>query len=161
MKVGYVVLYVDDASVCRRFWVERIGMVEKSITEAAGYEVARVGFAGQPFAFELVPLALMADNPDGLDLATPSVYFEVDDLGTTRAALEAEDPGAAVAPYLLSAGTDAKAFSRLGVHGYGFSPLRLPPDLDFTALFHGVDERVPIDAVTFGVRALDRFLRLA
>jgi acetylornithine deacetylase/succinyl-diaminopimelate desuccinylase-like protein len=47
------------------------------------------------------------------------------------------------------------------VQGYGFSPLQLPPDLDFTALFHGVDERVPIDAVTFGVRALDRFLRLA
>jgi acetylornithine deacetylase/succinyl-diaminopimelate desuccinylase-like protein len=78
-----------------------------------------------------------------------------------RAAIDAEDPGAMVAPYLLSAGTDAKAFSRLGVQGYGFSPLQLPPDLDFTALFHGVDERVPIDAVTFGVRALDRFLRLA
>jgi len=77
------------------------------------------------------------------------------------AAIEHEDPGSLVAPYILSAGTDAKAFSRLGVQGYGFSPLQLPPDLDFTALFHGVDERVPIDSVTFGVRALDRFLRLA
>ena len=76
-------------------------------------------------------------------------------------AIDAEDPGAAVAPYILSAGTDAKAFTRLGVEGYGFSPLKLPADLDFTALFHGVDERVPIDAVTFGVRVLDRFLRLA
>lgn len=75
------------------------------------------------------------------------------------AALDAEDPGCVVAPYILSAGTDAKAFSRLGVLGYGFSPLQLPPDLDFTALFHGVDERVPIDAVRFGVRVLDRFLR--
>ncbi len=78
-----------------------------------------------------------------------------------RDALEAEDPGSMVAPYILSAGTDAKAFSRLGVHGYGFSPLRLPPDLDFTALFHGVDERVPIASVEFGVRVLDRFLREA
>jgi acetylornithine deacetylase/succinyl-diaminopimelate desuccinylase-like protein len=87
--------------------------------------------------------------------------FEVPVVDAMRVALEAEDPGSLVAPYILSAGTDAKAFSRLGVEGYGFSPLRLPPDLDFTALFHGVDERVPIDSVTFGVRALDRFLRLA
>ena len=73
-------------------------------------------------------------------------------------ALVAEDPQAMVAPYILSAGTDAKAFSRLGIRGYGFSPLQLPPDLDFAALFHGVDERVPIDSVQFGVRVLARFL---
>ena len=94
------------------------------------------------------------------DVALESDY-DVPLVDAMRAAIEAEDPGSAVAPYLLSAGTDAKAFSRLGVEGYGFSPLRLPPDLDFTALFHGVDERVPVDSVTFGVRALDRFLRLA
>jgi len=70
------------------------------------------------------------------------------------------DPGCAVAPYMLFGGTDAKAFARLGIRGYGFSPLRLPDDLDFPALFHGVDERVPIDALTFGVRALDRLLDL-
>ena len=73
-------------------------------------------------------------------------------------ALVAEDPQAMVAPYILSAGTDAKAFSQLGIRGYGFSPLQLPPDLDFAALFHGVDERVPIDSVQFGVRVLARFL---
>ncbi|MFM1966097.1 MAG: hypothetical protein RL134_1822 [Actinomycetota bacterium] len=94
------------------------------------------------------------------DVALEAAY-DVPLVDAMRAAIDAEDPGAAVAPYLLSAGTDAKAFSRLGIQGYGFSPLRLPPDLDFTALFHGVDERVPIDAVAFGVRALDRFLRLA
>ena len=87
--------------------------------------------------------------------------FDVPLVAAMAAAIEHEDPGSLVAPYILSAGTDAKAFSRLGVQGYGFSPLQLPPDLDFTALFHGVDERVPIDSVTFGVRALDRFLRLA
>jgi len=70
------------------------------------------------------------------------------------------DPGCAVAPYMLFGGTDAKAFSRLGIRGYGFSPLRLPADLDFPALFHGVDERVPTDALMFGARALDRFLDL-
>jgi acetylornithine deacetylase/succinyl-diaminopimelate desuccinylase-like protein len=94
------------------------------------------------------------------DVALEASY-DVPLVEAMRAAIDAEDPGAMVAPYLLSAGTDAKAFSRLGVQGYGFSPLQLPPDLDFTALFHGVDERVPIDAVNFGVRTLDRFLRLA
>ncbi|HWU20783.1 MAG TPA: M20/M25/M40 family metallo-hydrolase [Nocardioides sp.] len=75
--------------------------------------------------------------------------------------LVAEDPGAIVAPYLMSAGTDAKHFGRLGMRTYGFAPLRLPEDLDFTALFHGVDERVPTDALEFGTRVFDRFLDLA
>ena len=72
--------------------------------------------------------------------------------------LLAEDPEALVAPYLMSGGTDAKHFTRLGIRCFGFSPLRLPPDLDFTALFHGVDERVPTDALEFGARVFDRFL---
>jgi acetylornithine deacetylase/succinyl-diaminopimelate desuccinylase-like protein len=60
---------------------------------------------------------------------------------------------------MLSGGTDAKAFHRLGMRCFGFTPLQLPPDLDFAALFHGVDERVPIDGLIFGTRVLDRFLR--
>jgi lactoylglutathione lyase len=87
MRVGYVVLYVDDAEACRRFWIERIGMVEKRRTEAGTVAIVQVGFADQPFAFELVPLELMKDNPDELDLATPSICFHVDDLESTRAAL--------------------------------------------------------------------------
>jgi acetylornithine deacetylase/succinyl-diaminopimelate desuccinylase-like protein len=74
------------------------------------------------------------------------------------AALRAEDPGARAVPYMLSGGTDAKAFSRLGIRCFGFTPLRLPADLNFSALFHGIDERVPIDGLRFGVRVLDRFL---
>ncbi|HWJ66810.1 MAG TPA: M20/M25/M40 family metallo-hydrolase [Nocardioides sp.] len=75
----------------------------------------------------------------------------------TRSLL-AEDPDAIVAPYLMSGGTDAKHFTKLGMRSYGFAPLRLPEDLDFTALFHGVDERVPVDALEFGTRVMDRFL---
>jgi acetylornithine deacetylase/succinyl-diaminopimelate desuccinylase-like protein len=75
----------------------------------------------------------------------------------TRSIL-AEDPDGIVAPYLMSGGTDAKHFRKLGMRSYGFAPLRLPADLDFTALFHGVDERVPTDALEFGVRVMDRFL---
>jgi acetylornithine deacetylase/succinyl-diaminopimelate desuccinylase-like protein len=74
------------------------------------------------------------------------------------ASLKAEDPGARAVPYMLSGGTDAKSFSRLGIRCFGFAPLKLPGDLDFAAMFHGVDERVPIDALHFGVRVLDRFL---
>ena len=73
-------------------------------------------------------------------------------------ALRAEDPGARAVPYTLSGGTDAKSFSRLGIRCFGFSPLRLPSDLDFSGMFHGVDERVPVDALGFGTRVLDRFL---
>ena len=74
------------------------------------------------------------------------------------ASLRAEDPGARAVPYMLSGGTDAKSFSRLGMRCFGFSPLRLPADLDFSGMFHGVDERVPLDSLRFGVRVLDRFL---
>ncbi|HET9760819.1 MAG TPA: M20/M25/M40 family metallo-hydrolase, partial [Nocardioidaceae bacterium] len=75
----------------------------------------------------------------------------------TRSLL-AEDPDALVAPYLMSGGTDAKHWDKLGIRCFGFAPLRLPADLDFTALFHGVDERVPTDALEFGARVFDRFL---
>lgn len=87
MKVGYVVLYVNDAEACRRFWIEQIGMVEKRRSEAGGFALVQVGFADQDFAFELVPLELMKDNPDGLDLATPSIAFTVDDLEAAHADL--------------------------------------------------------------------------
>jgi lactoylglutathione lyase len=87
MKVRYVVLYVNDAEVCRAFWVERVGMVEKQRSEVGGFTITQVGFADQAFAFELVPLEMMKDNPDGLDLATPSISFQVDDLEAERANL--------------------------------------------------------------------------
>jgi acetylornithine deacetylase/succinyl-diaminopimelate desuccinylase-like protein len=74
------------------------------------------------------------------------------------AALRAEDPIARAIPYMMSGGTDAKSFSRLGIRCYGFAPLLLPPDLEFAGMFHGVDERVPLDGLRFGVRVLDRFL---
>src|SRR5690606_36961151 len=84
--------------------------------------------------------------------------FDGDLVTAIGAALRAEDPGARPVPYMLSAGTDAKAFSRLGIRCFGFAPLRLPPDLNFGALFHGIDERVPVDGLQFGVRVLDRFI---
>jgi acetylornithine deacetylase/succinyl-diaminopimelate desuccinylase-like protein len=75
-----------------------------------------------------------------------------------EAALTSEDAEAVPVPYCLSAGTDAKSWSRLGMRCFGFVPLLLPPELDFSGMFHGVDERVPLDGLRFGVRVLDRFL---
>ncbi|MEU4161200.1 M20/M25/M40 family metallo-hydrolase [Actinoplanes sp. NPDC026670] len=85
--------------------------------------------------------------------------FDGDLVDAMGAALRAEDPGARTVPYLMSGGTDAKAFSTLGIRCFGFAPLRLPPDLNFSALFHGIDERVPVEGLKFGVRVLDRLLR--
>lgn len=89
MQVGYVVLYVNDPSACLRFWTEQVGMIEKDRTQAGDFSVVKVGFADQDFAFELVPLALMKDNLDGLDLATPSIAFHVENLDATRSTLVA------------------------------------------------------------------------
>lgn len=101
---------------------------------------------------------------DGIDIdwveAPPLEYpFEGPLVDAMTAALRAEDPEGRPIPYVLSGGTDNKAFAELGIAGYGFSPLRLPPDLDFSALFHGVDERVPVDALHFGTRVLARLLQ--
>ena len=90
MKVGYVVLYVNDPAACLRFWTEQVGMVEKGRVAAGEIPIVKVGFSDQDFSFELVPLALMKDNPDGLDLATPSIAFRVPDLDVARASLVAK-----------------------------------------------------------------------
>jgi acetylornithine deacetylase/succinyl-diaminopimelate desuccinylase-like protein len=86
------------------------------------------------------------------------VPFAGDLVDAMSGALLAEDPDAVVLPYALSAGTDNKSLSRLGITGYGFAPVRLPADVDFPALFHGVDERIPVDALRFGARVLGRLL---
>ena len=94
---------------------------------------------------------------------THDIALEVDFEGDlvdamTRSILEFDPEGIPV-PYLMSGGTDNKALSELGIIGYGFSPLKLPADLDFMALFHGVDERVPVEGLKFGVNVLENFLR--
>ena len=85
--------------------------------------------------------------------------FENDLVSKMITSLEKEDPLAKVVPYMLSGGTDAKAMSKFGIKAYGFTPLMLPNDLDFTSLFHGHDERIPIDSLKFGARTMYRFLK--
>ncbi len=106
----------------------------------------------------LGPNVSRTDTIRDIAMETPFTGSTVDAMA---AALRAEDDKAHAVPYVLSGGTDAKAFARLDIRCYGFIPLQLPPSLDFAALFHGVDERVPVDALRFGVRVMDRFLRNA
>lgn len=80
MRVGYVVLYVNDSEACKNFWTEKVGMQVKETTKVEQNTVYTVGFSNQNFSFELVPLDLMKDNPHGLDLATPSICFSVKDI---------------------------------------------------------------------------------
>ena len=87
------------------------------------------------------------------------VPFSGELIEAMTASLHREDPDARVLPYLLSGGTDNKSLARLGITGYGFAPLRLPADLDFPGMFHGVDERVPLDALDVGHRVLVDLLR--
>ena len=87
------------------------------------------------------------------------VDFEGDLVESMNRSILTFDPEGIPVPYLMSGGTDNKALSELGIIGYGFSPLQLPADLDFMALFHGVDERVPVDGIKFGVNVLEEFLR--
>ncbi|KUI29606.1 hypothetical protein AU196_04615 [Mycobacterium sp. IS-1742] len=92
------------------------------------------------------------------DLPSYETTFDGDLVDQMNASLLALDPDARTVPYMLSGGTDAKSFQRLGIRCFGFIPLRLPPELDFAALFHGIDERVPVDALEFGAQVLQHFL---
>jgi acetylornithine deacetylase/succinyl-diaminopimelate desuccinylase-like protein len=104
--------------------------------------------AGEHVEVEVVHRDISLDAP-----------FEGPLVEAMKAALLAEDPGAEILPYCLSGGTDNKALSTLGITGYGFAPLQLPADLDFAPMFHGIDERVPVDSLRFGARVLGDFLR--
>lgn len=130
--------------------------------EAVAYVDGRF-LPGQEDAFQAEVQRIVGDgvevSPHVLQPAL-EYTFAGDLIDAMTVSLQAEDPEAVVAPYLMSGGTDAKGWDRLGITCYGFAPLRLPDDLDFTALFHGIDERVPVDALEFGARVFDRFLSL-
>ena len=111
-------------------------------------EIRRI--AGDDVEVEIVVQAVGLEAPSSGDL-----------VDAMAASLHRHDPDAPVIPYLLGGGTDNKALSELGIIGYGFAPMRLPADLDFTGMFHGVDERVPLDTLVFGQRVLTDLLLTA
>jgi acetylornithine deacetylase/succinyl-diaminopimelate desuccinylase-like protein len=130
--------------------------------EAVAYVDGRF-LPGQEDAFQAEVQRIVGDGVEvSPHVLQPALEypFTGDLIDAMTVSLHAEDPEAVIAPYLMSGGTDAKGWDRLGITCYGFAPLRLPDDLDFTALFHGIDERVPVDALEFGARVFDRFLSL-
>ena len=116
------------------------------------------------FENELLETITKLAGPDiEIEVLVRDKALEVDFAGplveAMKAAIAKFDPEGIPVPYLMSGGTDNKALSDLGIIGYGFSPVKLPPDLDFFALFHGVDERIPVDGLKFGVKVLNEFLQ--
>lgn len=140
LRAGYKVNVIPGSATAEIDVRTLPGTVDEllaSIDVALGAEVRREFIASEP------PVQAPIDSP----------WFDA-----MAAALRAEDPDAVVVPYCMGGGTDAKAFSRLGIDCYGFSPLTLPAGYDYRAMPHGVDERVPVEGLRFGARVLDRFL---
>jgi len=109
MNVGYVVLYVTNPYECLDFWVNTIGMEVRESTAVFDTAIYKVGFSGQQFSFELVPLKLMENNPDSLDLATPSICFYVDDLNAEHERLKGN--GVTTTEIMARGGKNSFAFS--------------------------------------------------
>lgn len=140
LKAGYkanVIPGTAEAVVDCRVLPGRLAAFEREVDEIIGPDITREWITNLP-PYE--------------------TSFDGELLDAMNAAILSADPDARTVPYMLSGGTDAKHFARLGIRCFGFAPLKLPPDLDFAALFHGVDERVPVDALTFGTRVLEHFL---
>ncbi len=141
LNAGYkanVVPAIAQAVVDCRVLPGRLAAFEAEVDELIGPDVTREWITSQP-SYETA--------------------FDGDLVDAMNTALLAADPDARTVPYMLSGGTDAKAFARLGIRCFGFIPLRLPPELDFAALFHGVDERVPVEALKFGTQVLANLLQ--
>jgi len=137
------------------------GYLSNVIPTTAGATVDGRFLPGREDEFDATIRALAGEHVRITDVhrdIAPSAPIDGAFFDAMAAAVVAEDPGAVVLPYMLAAGTDNKSLARLGIAGYGFAPLRLPADFDFTAMFHGVDERVPLDSLRFGCRVLDRLL---
>ena len=140
LKAGYkanVIPATAEAVVDCRVLPGRQAAFEREVDEIIGPDVSREWIS---------------------ELPSYETAFDGDLVDSMNSAILAIDPDARTVPYMLSGGTDAKAFAVLGIRCFGFAPLRLPPDLDFAALFHGVDERVPVDALHFGTRVLEHLL---
>ncbi|MDI5977945.1 M20/M25/M40 family metallo-hydrolase, partial [Amycolatopsis magusensis] len=136
LEAGYkvnVIPSVAHAQVDTRTLPDTEEDLLATVDELLGPDVTREFVAHQP------PVQAPVDSP----------WFDA-----MAAALRAQDPDAVVVPYCMGGGTDAKAFAKLGIQCYGFAPLWLPQGFHYRAMAHGVDERVPVEGLHFGSRAL-------
>jgi acetylornithine deacetylase/succinyl-diaminopimelate desuccinylase-like protein len=98
-------------------------------------------------------LSVLQESPPVSFSTDTDLYREIE--RTLRAA----DPSGHVVPSIIPGFTDSRNYARLGAQCYGFYPLQLPPELDFAALFHGDDERIPIAGFHWGIETLTGMLR--
>jgi acetylornithine deacetylase/succinyl-diaminopimelate desuccinylase-like protein len=141
MDAGYKTNVIPDTAtgfVDTRFLAGQEELVLRKVEELAGTNVKVEQYITEPY------------------IEAP---FESDLVDRMIAAIQIDDPEAVVLPYSLMGGTDNKHLAGIGITGYGFAPLRLPTELEFSKLFHGIDERVPLDSLTFGTRVLESFLK--
>jgi acetylornithine deacetylase/succinyl-diaminopimelate desuccinylase-like protein len=71
-----------------------------------------------------------------------------------RRVIQEHHPGAIAVPLMIPGFTDSHAYAKLGATCYGFSPVKMPRGLNFTGLYHGHDERIPVDGFAWGLRVL-------
>jgi acetylornithine deacetylase/succinyl-diaminopimelate desuccinylase-like protein len=84
--------------------------------------------------------------------AQPEV--DLSQLDLFASVLKEADPGCVPVPSLVTGGTDARHFARLGIRTYGFLPLNVPPDFNSSSTIHAADERVPVSALEFGAECV-------
>jgi acetylornithine deacetylase/succinyl-diaminopimelate desuccinylase-like protein len=107
------------------------------------------GFVGEEVSLEVV----WAD--DQLSFTEPNMGL----FGTLSEILRETDPAGIPLPIVLPTPTDGHTFARLGIQTYGFMPMNLPASLDVSQISHGVDERVPVEALDFGADAIYKVLK--
>jgi acetylornithine deacetylase/succinyl-diaminopimelate desuccinylase-like protein len=100
---------------------------------------------------EGVELEIMA-QADGLESPVDAPIVDA-----LRATVQQAFPGSSVLPFVMPGGSDSQKFAAMGIRGYGFTPLVLPPDYSYVEMFHAVNERVPLDAIDAGYQLLSDF----
>ncbi|MBK9125879.1 MAG: M20/M25/M40 family metallo-hydrolase [Chloroflexi bacterium] len=117
-----------------------------------------------PETFEAEVRALIGDDTVELvpDMSEPSTVLGDPDLThfeTLAQVLRDAEPGAVPVPYMVSGATDGRILAQLGIQTYGFLPMNLPADFNFSATIHAADERIPVGAVTFGANAINEAVK--
>jgi len=72
--------------------------------------------------------------------------------------LKEEDNGGIPIPFVVSGVTDARFFANLGIQTYGFTPMYLKDGIDFSKLIHNSNERIPVEALYFGIGAIYKLM---
>ena len=112
------------------------------------------GFGPEDMLSEL--RAVVGPDPDlQVQLVGPAQpQIDLSQLDLFASVLREADPGCVPLPYMVTGGTDARHFAKLGIRTYGFLPLNNPPEFSGATTIHAADERVPVSALEFGAKCV-------